>query len=83
MPILDAMGKLREKYPNVLQIESPRFLKKGVLSGLPRDHRKLSEKELFAAFYHQMTGENMTQEQQMHLVNVIETVYREEREAIL
>ena len=83
MPILDAMGKLREKYPNVLQIESPRFLKKGVLSGLPRDHRKLSEKELFAAFYHQMTGENMTQEQQMHLVNVIETVYREEREATL
>ncbi|SFL42555.1 exonuclease SbcCD subunit D [Pelosinus propionicus] len=83
MPILDAMGKLREKYPNVLQIESPRFAKKGVLSGLPRDHRKLSEKELFDAFYHQMTGENMTQEEQMHLVHVIETVYREEREAIL
>lgn len=82
-PILDAMGKLREKYPNVLQIESPRFSKKGVLSGLPKDHRKLSEKELFAAFYHQMTGDTMTKEQQNHLVKVIEELYRQEREATL
>lgn len=82
-PILDAMGKLREIYPNVLQIESPRFSKKGVLSGLPKDHRKLSEKELFAAFYHQMTGDTMTQEQQNHLVKVIEELYRQEREATL
>lgn len=82
-PILDAMGKLREIYPNVLQIESPRFSKKGVLSGLPKDHRKLSEKELFAAFYHQMTGDTMTQEQQNHLIKVIEELYRQEREATL
>ena len=82
-PILDAMGKLREIYPNVLQIESPRFSKKGVLSGLPKDHRKLSEKELFAAFYHQMTGDTMTKEQQNHLVKVIEELYRQEREATL
>ncbi len=82
-PILDAMGKLREIYPNVLQIESPRFSKKGVLSGLPKDHRKLSEKELFAAFYHQMTGDTMTQEQQNHLVKVIEELYRQEREVNL
>jgi exonuclease SbcD len=83
IPILDAMGKLREVYPNVLQIESPRFSKTGVLSGLPKDHRKLSEKELFTAFYHQMTGDMMTQEQQLHLVKVIEELYRQEREAIL
>jgi exonuclease SbcD len=83
MPILDAMGKLREIFPNVLQIESPRFSKKGVLSGLPKDHRKLSEKELFTAFYYQMTGESMSQEQQLHLVKVIEELYRQEREASL
>jgi exonuclease SbcD len=82
-PILDAMGKLREIYPNVLQIESPRFSKTGVLSGLATDHRRLSEKELFAAFFTQMTGESMTTEQQAQLVAVIEELYREEREAIL
>jgi len=82
-PILDAMGKLREIYPNVLQIESPRFSKTGVLSGLATDHRKLSEKELFAAFFTQMTGESMTAEQQEQLATVIEDLYRQEREAIL
>jgi exonuclease SbcD len=82
-PILDAMGKLREIYPNVLQIESPRFSKTGVLSGLVTDHRKLSEKELFAAFFTQMTGEAMTREQQTQLSTVIEELYRQEREDIL
>lgn len=82
-PILDAMGKLREIYPNVLQIESPRFSKTGVLSGLTTDHRKLSEQDLFAAFFTQMTGESMTTEQQTQLVAVIEDLYRQEREAIL
>lgn len=80
VPVLDAMGRLREKYPNVLAIESPRFMKKGVLDGLPKDHRKLSEKELFAAFFYQMTGENMTGKEQLHLADMIEAVYREERE---
>lgn len=82
-PILDAMGKLREIYPNVLQIDSPRFSKTGVLSGLITDHRKLSEKELFAAFFTQMTGEAMTEEQQTQLSTVIEELYRQEREDIL
>lgn len=82
-PILDAMGKLREIYPNVLQIESPRFSKTGVLSGLATDHRKLSEQDLFAAFFTQMTGESMTTEQQTQLIAVIEDLYRQEREAIL
>jgi exonuclease SbcD len=79
-PILDAMGRLREIYPHVLQIESPRFSKTGVLSGLATDHRKLSEKELFSAFFSQMTGESMTTEQQAQLVAVIEGLYRQERE---
>jgi exonuclease SbcD len=80
-PILDAMGKLREIYPNVLQIESPRFSKVGVLSGLGTDHRKLTEKELFAAFFTQMTGETMTGQQQSELAKVLEELYRQEREA--
>lgn len=79
-PILDAMGKLREICPNVLQIESPRFSKSGVLSGLATDHRKLSERELFAAFFMQMTGESMTGQQQSELVAVIEELYCQERE---
>jgi exonuclease SbcD len=83
IPILDAMGKLREVYPNVLQIEIPRFSRTGVLGGLPTDHRKLSEKELFTAFYQQMTGDGMTHEQQLHLDKVIEELYRQEREAVL
>lgn len=81
VPILDAMGRLREKYPHVLALESPRFIKKGLLNGLPKDHRKLSEKELFAAFFYQMTGKTMSSEEQLYLAEVIERVYSEEREA--
>ncbi|AIF54255.1 exonuclease SbcCD subunit D [Pelosinus sp. UFO1] len=80
-PILDAMGRLRQVYPNVLQIEYPRFSKSGVLAGLGADHRKLSEKELFASFFSQMTGESMTVEQEAQLVTVLEELYRQEREA--
>ena len=76
-PILDTMGRLREIYPNTLQIDCPRFSKTGVLSGLDTDHRKLSEKELFNAFFSQMTGESMTQEQQTQLTAVLEELYRE------
>jgi exonuclease SbcD len=82
-PILDAMGKLREVYPNVLRIESPRFSKSGVLSGLATDHRKLTEKELFGAFFSQMTGESMTEQQQTELANVLEELYRQQREVKL
>ncbi len=47
-PVLDAMSKLREKFPNVLHIERPYLSLNNTSVGLKSDHRKLDEKELFS-----------------------------------
>jgi DNA repair protein SbcD/Mre11 len=54
-PILDAMGRLREVYPNALHVERP-ALNAGRSDGSRPDHRKLNDKALFAAFFDHVTG---------------------------
>lgn len=79
-PVLDAMGQLKPVYPNVLHIERPYLTKSGELRGPSADHRRLSERELFGAFFEQMTGEVLTDAQSEQFVSVLEELYREQRE---
>lgn len=79
-PILDAMGQLRAVFPNVLAIERPYLLTGGNLQGSSIDHRKLAEKELFASFFEQTTGDALTGAQEQELERILEEVYREIRE---
>jgi exonuclease SbcD len=79
--ILDAMGKLREVYPNVLEIKRP-FLALESYPGRTRyDHREHSESALFEAFYRQTTGEELSCEQGKAFASIVDGIRREEREA--
>lgn len=61
--LLDPLGRLREVYPNVLQIERPAFERSGEETGLSREDLKQDELSLFRSFFTQVTGEALTEEQ--------------------
>lgn len=79
-PILDARGQLQAVYPNVLHIDLPRLNTGGNLRGPQGDHRRLGETQLFSTFFEQMTGETLNNEQAAGLAQIIDEVYRQNRE---
>jgi len=81
-PVLNAMGRLREVYPNTLHIERPLFAPSTVNAQAPADHLRLSEAEMFSSFFSQVTGDEMTEPETQAFANIVETLRRREREAI-
>jgi exonuclease SbcD len=79
--IYDAMGRLREVYPNTLSLRRAE-LEVTSAQGPPRDHRSITERELFAAFFQQVTGEPLAPEQDQKLVDTLEELGRRDREAV-
>lgn len=79
--ILDAMGKLRSVYPNVLHIERPFLAADLELRGPGDDHRELSETSLFSSFFKQVTGTVLSAEQLQVFKDTVENLYRQEKEA--
>jgi len=80
-PVLDAMGRLHAVYPNMLHIERPRMLPVEDLRPGAPDARRLSEIDLFAAFYAQVTGEQLGQSESSAFARVVDSLRRREREA--
>lgn len=78
--ILDAMGKLRNVYPNVLHIERPFPAMGGDLRGPGGDHRSLSETDLFSSFFEQVAGLPLSGEQLGIFTDTVDGLYRQERE---
>jgi exonuclease SbcD len=79
--IYDPMGKLREVYPNVLHLP-PRAPADEAESDRPAiDHRKMTETELFTAFYHEVTGESLSAEQRKAFTGVADGLRQAAREA--
>ncbi|HBX22611.1 MAG TPA: exonuclease SbcCD subunit D [Desulfotomaculum sp.] len=79
--ILDAIGKLRAVYPNVLHIERPCLAGTSELRGPGGDHRRVNEADLFASFFEQVTGEHLQDDLQQTFAETLESLYRQEREA--
>jgi len=80
-PVLNAMGRLREVYPNTLHIERPLFSPSTMHTQAPADHLRLSEADMFSAFFSQVTGEEMTEPETEAFADIIERLRRREREA--
>ena len=80
-PVLNAMGRLREVYPNTLHIERPLVAPSTVHAQAPADHLRLSEAEMFSSFFSQVTGEEMTEPEARAFADIIEALRRREREA--
>jgi len=79
--LYDPIGKLREVYPNVLHI-TPRTQQAKDRAGRSAiDHRKMTDNELFAAFYLEVTGEALTAEQRDAFTGVAENMRQADREA--
>jgi exonuclease SbcD len=80
--ILDAMGKLREVYPNVLQLERSILTGAGQVQATRRDHRRMNDAELFAAFYQEVAGAVLTGEQTSEYAAVVDAMRQREREVV-
>ena len=59
-PVLDAMGRLKTVYPNLLHIERPVVQRSLKLHGPEGDHRKQELYPMFASFYQRVTGEPLS-----------------------
>ena len=81
-PVLDAMGRLRTVFPNILHIERPGLrLASGELSGCRPE--RMSDQELFSAFFHQVTGTQLTEPEIRVFAEVVDVLRKEQREAEL
>jgi exonuclease SbcD len=78
--VLDAMGRLREVYPNVLHIRRPEH-ERGAAEASDRPNiRAMDDAQLFKAFYSHVTGGELTTEQEFAFIQVVDELRRRERE---
>ncbi|MDX1282186.1 exonuclease SbcCD subunit D [Shewanella colwelliana] len=76
--ILDAMGKLRAVYPNVLHLERTGLMAQSEQLAIRADHIKKGELEMFSDFFSQVAGDAMTDEQQALMVDILDTLHKSE-----
>ena len=76
--ILDAMGKLREVYPNVLHLEKTGIMKLGEKKENNRQMLKRQPIDMFKDFFGQVSGNEMTQEQTVALEEVMKSLSHSE-----
>jgi exonuclease SbcD len=60
-PVLDAMGQLRQVYPNLLHVERALQVVSGEAASVRLDHRCTSTDQLFSSFFRQVTGQDLTE----------------------
>ncbi|WP_411991563.1 exonuclease SbcCD subunit D [Agarivorans sp. DSG3-1] len=73
--ILDAMGKLRNVYPNVLHLERTGLMAENQQLALHREHVQKGEYDMFSDFFSQVSGESLSDEQQSLLKATIESLH--------
>ena len=76
--ILNAMGKLREVYPNVLHLEKPGIMAVGEQKAMNREKLKRSEIDMFRDFYSQVSSGVLSAEQNNALEAVINGLHKSE-----
>lgn len=79
--VLDVMGKLREVYPNVLHVERPCLEFGSNVVRARVDHRKLNDADLFADFFSQVTGGDLSPAEAAAYEFIVDDLRRREREA--
>ncbi|KGP93065.1 exonuclease SbcD [Pontibacillus chungwhensis BH030062] len=79
--ILDPMGKLRKKFPNVLSLERVGLIGKAYTEQLSnvQERKQMSHMELFESFYKEVKGTDMDQDRRDAISTVINEIQEEER----
>ena len=81
-PVLDANGKLRAVYPNLLQVTRPGLMEQaGILREQGREKLGRPDDVLFSEFFADMTGKKLDEAQEKALHEALAELLREEREA--
>ena len=80
-PILNARGRLKEVYPNLLEVDPVGLISLATESSQKTNDRAMSPTAMFASFYKDATGETLTDEQMSEFRSIIERVDQDEREA--
>jgi exonuclease SbcD len=75
--ILDPMAKLREVYPNVLQLEKPGMLITGEQK-MSREKLKRGELEMFRDFFVQVYGQELSEDQDVAIQQTITEINKQE-----
>ena len=78
--ILNAMAKLREVYPNVLHLEKPGMMEGNEKQQVQREMLKASEFDMFRDFFKQVSGSDLTPDQDEALKDVINGLSRDDTE---
>lgn len=79
--ILDAMGKLRSVYPNVLHLERTGLMAQSAEISPARDQIKKGELAMFSDFFSQVSGNEMNQQQSDFLAQILDEIRRDEQNA--
>ncbi|MFG0454587.1 exonuclease SbcCD subunit D [Shewanella mangrovisoli] len=80
--ILDAMGKLRSVYPNVLHLERTGLMAGEQAVALNRDHIKKGEMAMFRDFFSQVSGEALSDAQQAVMDEILTKLHRDEGDSV-
>lgn len=80
-PVLDPAGRLRERFPNLLQLEQARLLDEQGGDAARVDVTRLGDRELFDAFFEEVTGEAPGEAEREAFLDVVAAVDRAAREA--
>ena len=78
--ILEPMARLREVYPNVLQLEKPGMLISGEQK-MKRETLKRGELDMFRDFFEQVYGQTMSDEQDKAIQATIAELHKQEAKA--
>lgn len=76
--IIDVMGKLRDVYPNVLQMQNTGIREPGKLPGASREMLKKSHMNLFEEFFTEVHEEELSDEQRAYMVDLLENLAEED-----
>lgn len=80
-PVLDAMGRLRDCYPNVLHVRRPeQQAGEGTAASDRPNVRAMDDAQLFKAFYAHVTNAELSGEQEAAFVQIVDELRRRERE---
>ncbi|MFG6114594.1 exonuclease SbcCD subunit D [Halobacillus sp. MO56] len=79
--LVDPMGKLRRKYPNILRLERNMLSSQKKLQDLTKikERQEMSHTDLFASFYEEMKGDAIPEKRSRHIEQVINKLMTEER----
>ncbi|WP_222599321.1 exonuclease SbcCD subunit D [Aquibacillus kalidii] len=79
--LVDPMGKLRKKFPNILRLERKVLSSKMKLNDLNRikEKQQMSHIQLFESFYEEMKGDLITDQRKSHMAKVIQQLVEQER----